>query len=266
MKSFALTLAPSTHALVRVGIALLVGLCALGAKANGTSVSKTPGSSTNSENDMQVLLQAVRAAAKSGTNAVRPSVSANASAKGGRIDNMDALDDYYKMMIGDRVSFRIVEDEDDPKELMVNASGDLEIPYIGLYAATGKTCRELARALKVELEKEYYYKATVIVAVEEWAKNQGKVYLVGAVRAPGPEDIPSDEVLTLSKAILRAGGFTDYADEHKVRVTRKSAVPGGKDEEFFVDVEDVLQKADRAADRTLVDGDLIYVPEKLVHF
>ena len=135
-------------------------------------------------------------------------------------NGMDALDDQHRLAIGDRLSFRIVEDEEDPKPLFVTDSGDLEVPLIGRFPAVNKTCKQLARDLKTELEKEYYYHATVIVAVDVMTKSRGKVYLVGPVRMPGPQEIPSDEVLTLSKAILRAGGFGDYADKHKVRVTR----------------------------------------------
>jgi polysaccharide biosynthesis/export protein len=187
-------------------------------------------------------------------------------------NRMNALDDRHKLAIGDRLSFRIVEDEDDPKEIPVTVSGDLEVPYIGRYPAVGLTCRELAWKLKAELEKKYYYHATVIIAVNDWARSQGKIYITGPVHVPGPQDIPSDEVLTLSKAILRAGGFGDYANRHKVEVRRKSATPGGKDQVFTVDVAEILDKRGTdskrrtESDLPLEPGDLIYVPERLVRF
>ena len=129
-----------------------------------------------------------------------------------------------------------------------------------------KTCKQLARQLKAELEKEYYYQATVIIAVDIMTKSRGKVYLVGPVRMAGPQEIPSDEVLTLSKAILRAGGFGDYADKHKVRVTRKGGAADGKDQVFTVDVAEILEKGRTESDLPLETGDLIYVPERLIRF
>jgi protein involved in polysaccharide export with SLBB domain len=181
-------------------------------------------------------------------------------------NSMDALDDTYRLAIGDRISFRIEEDEEDPKPLTVTDSGDLEVPYLGRYPAVGKTCKELARALKVELEKDYYYQATVIIAVDLMTRSRGKVYLVGAVRAPGPQDIPSDEVFSLSKAVLRAGGFTDYADKRDVKVTRKGSAPGAADQSFTVNVGEILEKGKIGSDLTLQAGDLIFIPERLVHF
>jgi protein involved in polysaccharide export with SLBB domain len=187
-------------------------------------------------------------------------------------NSMDALDDKHRLAIGDKLSFRILEDLDDPKEppepkpLFVTDSGDIEIPYIGRVPVENKTCKQLAGELKVALEKEYYYQATVILAIDFMTKSRGRVYLVGPVRAPGPQEIPSDEVFTLSKAILRAGGFGDYADKHKVRVTRKGGAAGGKDQVFIVDVGEILEKGKTESDLPLEPGDLIYVPERLIRF
>lgn len=186
------------------------------------------------------------------TNAA-PTVSTN---------RMDGLDDQHKLAIGDRLSFRIIEDEEDPKPLFVTDSGDLEVPYVGRIPALERTCKELAFVLKTELEKEHYYQATVVIAVDLRARSRGKVYLVGPVRAPGPQDIPSDEILTLSKAILRAGGFTDFADKKTVKVTRKS----GGDKTFTVNVAEILEKGRTQSDLPLESGDLIYVQERLIRF
>lgn len=179
---------------------------------------------------------------------------------------MAALDDKHQLAIGDRLSFRIVEDEEDPRALLITDSGELEVPYLGRFPAEGKTCKQLAFALKKALEKDYYFQATVVLAVDVLARSRGKVYLVGPVRAPGPQEIPSDEVLTLSKAILRAGGFTDFADKKSVKVTRKVGGENSEDETFTVNVEEILEKGRREADLQLQPGDLIYVQERMIRF
>ena len=202
----------------------------------------------------------------SATLAAKLTVATNIS----RVDltnSMEALDDSYKLGIGDRLSFKIVEDNDDSKSLQVTDSGDIEFPYIGRFPAVGKTCQQLADELKARYEKEYYLHATVIVAVDFKARSQGKIYLIGAVGVPGPQEIPSDEQFTLSKAILRAGGFTDFADQHHVRVTRKE--PGQKASEnkvYIVDVGKILTKGQTDLDMDLESGDFIYIPEKMLRF
>ncbi len=179
--------------------------------------------------------------------------------------SMDALDDKQKLSIGDRLSFRIIEDKEEPKPILISDTGELEVPYIGRVSAAEKTCYSLAREIKTELEKKYYLKATVIVAVDLFGKNRGKVYLVGQLRTSGPQDIPSDEALTLTKAILRAGGFTDFADKKHVKVTRKRPA-GVEPESFTVDVVEIIEKGKMDKDLTLQSGDLVFVPARLVSF
>lgn len=188
------------------------------------------------------------------------------------------LDDKYKLAIGDRLSFKILEEADDPKEeyprtIYVTDAGDIEVPYIGRVPAEKKTCRQLAADVKAALEKEYYYQATVVIAVDLMTKSHGRVYLVGAVRLPGPVELPNDEVMTLSKAILRAGGFTDYADRKHVKVTRKNAaakdaMAGDKDQKqsFTVDVGEIFDKGKVEEDLPLETSDLVYIPERLIRF
>jgi protein involved in polysaccharide export with SLBB domain len=184
----------------------------------------------------------------------------------------DVLDDKYRLAIGDQLSFRILEDEADPdsaeapKTLTVTDSGDVQIPYIGRYPAVGKTCKELALALKTELEKNYYYHATVVIAVDSKPRSRGKIYLVGAIRTAGPQDISSDEDLTLSRAVLRAGGFTDFADGKKVTVTRGTGVGADGKKTFTVNVTQVLEKGKTEKDLPLLPGDLIFVPERMIRF
>ena len=180
--------------------------------------------------------------------------------------NSVELDDKHKLAIGDRLSFRIEEDLEDPKALVVTDSGDLEVPYIGRVPAEAKTCRQLAAEIKAALEKEYYYQATVVLAVDQMAKSRGKVYIVGPVRTPGPQEIPSDEVLTLSKAILRAGGFNEFADRHNVKVTRRPVGAVRAKQILVVDVAQIFDKGKVELDLTLEPGDLILVPERLVRF
>src|SRR5437016_2619268 len=72
-----------------------------------------------------------------------------------RTNSMAVLDDKKKLGSNDYVSFRVVEDRDEESQhLRVNDNGELEVPYIGLVPAKGRTCRDLAFAIKAALEKE----------------------------------------------------------------------------------------------------------------
>jgi polysaccharide export outer membrane protein len=179
-----------------------------------------------------------------------------------RTNSMAVLDDKKRLGSDDYVSFRVVEDRDgESQHLRVNDNGELEVPYIGLVPAAGKTCRELAYNIKSALEKDYYYHATVILAVDKVSeKSRGKVYVYGAVKSQGPQEIPTDETYTASKAIIRAGGFGDFADKRKIKITRKD----GKD--LVVDMKDVIERGQTDKDVVLRPDDQIYVPQRLINF
>jgi polysaccharide export outer membrane protein len=178
-----------------------------------------------------------------------------------RTNSMAVLDDKKKLGPNDFVSFRVVEDRDnDSQRLRVNDNGELEVPYVGLVPAEGRTCKELAHTIKGLLEKEYYYHATVILAVDRISeKSRGRIYVYGSVKAQGPQEIPPDESYTVSKAIIRAGGFGDFANKRKVKVTRKN----GK--EFNVDLKRVIEEGHTEEDMVLVPDDQIYVPQRLIN-
>jgi protein involved in polysaccharide export with SLBB domain len=174
---------------------------------------------------------------------------------------MAVLDDKKKIGPNDFISFRVVEDRDnDSQRLRINDNGELEVPYVGLVSAQGRTCKELAYSIKSLLEKEYYYHATVILAVDRVSeKSRGRIYVYGSVKAQGPQEIPPDESYTVSKAIIRAGGFGDFANKRKVKVTRKN----GK--EFNIDLKRVIEEGHTEEDMVLVPDDQIYVPQRLIN-
>lgn len=179
-----------------------------------------------------------------------------------RTNSMSVLDDKKRLGSDDFVSFRVVEDRDgESQHLRVNDNGELEVPYVGLVPAAGKTCRELAYNIKSALEREYYYHATVILAVDKVSeKSRGKVYVYGAVKGQGPQDIPTDETYTVSKAVIRAGGFGDFADKRKVKVTRKNG------QDLVVDLKRVIEQGHAEDDVVLQPDDQIYVAQRLVNF
>jgi len=181
------------------------------------------------------------------------------------VKEMDSLDDRQKLGPGDRITYRVIEDQDEPRPLTVTDSGDLDVPYYGLVHAAGKTSRQLAREIKTLLEGKLYYQATVILAVEVVNKTRvnGKVYVTGQVRNPGGYEIPSGENFTISKAILNAGGFSDFSDKKNVRLIRKIA--SGK-QTLVVNVLEIWGKGNLDKDLAVQPDDLIVVPARLVNY
>ncbi len=191
------------------------------------------------------------------TAELRSMVSSNA---------MAILDDKQKFAIGDKVTIRILEDRDEPLFRLVLDPGDLDFPYLGRVAVLGKTCKEAAFEIKAQLEKTHYFRATVLLTLESASRSRGKIQIIGQVRAQGTMDLPPDETMTVSKVILRAGGFADFAKKTHVKLIRKTG-PGENDkEEFIINVDEIWTKQKTEKDMTVQPDDLIFVPQKLVNF
>ena len=127
------------------------------------------------------------------------------------------------------------------------------------------TVNTIAKEVKGLLEKQLYYQATVIIAIEVVNKTRvsGKVYVTGQVRNRGGFEIPGGETLTVSKAILSAGGFSDFSDKKNVRLIRKTA--NGK-QTFVINVVDIWEKGNLDKDLVVQPDDLIVVPARLVNY
>jgi polysaccharide biosynthesis/export protein len=178
---------------------------------------------------------------------------------------MGILDDKQKLGAGDRMSFRVLEDQEDSKLLLVNEGGSIDFPLVGPVLAQGRTCRAVALDAKSLLEKEYYYQATVILSLDQVNKNRtlGRVYVTGAIRMSGPQDIPGTETYTISKVILRAGGFSDFADKKHVRLVRKL---DQQTKTFVINVGEIWEKGKVQNDMEVLADDLVYVPERAINF
>lgn len=192
-------------------------------------------------------------------------------------------DNTYKLRVGDTVSFQILENRIleipvtpgsattpgslvAPASLVVADSGELDVPYIGRVMAVDKTCEQLGKEIKAALEKDYYKQATVVLSLNLANRLWGRVYIWGQVRNQGALDIQVNENLTAGKAILRAGGFADFANKKKVRIVRASPDAKGDTQTFNLDMTEILEGGKIDKDIVLEPNDLIIVPSRLINF
>ena len=201
--------------------------------------------------------------AESGAQFSQPSATSQWPVAG-QVAPAMAVDRDTPLGVGDIVTFSIQEDRDTPVKLRVTDSGELDIPYVGRVPALNRTCDTVALEAKKLLESKYYYKATVTLGIDQRAigRSLGKVYVSGLVKQPGPQDLFPGERLTVSAVIVKAGGFAQFADKARVRLTRRGSKTT---ENKKIDIGAVLEKGRADLDVEVQDGDYIYVPQKLIN-
>lgn len=129
--------------------------------------------------------------------------------------------------------------------VQIDEQWSISLPFIGVISATGMNSGELSQAIRqAYLEQKFYTSISVSVTVTE-----RYVYIGGEVQRPGR--IPWSPDLTLAKAVQSAGGFTLYAKEIKVTLTRDRKA-------YEFDVR--LAQRQPEEDPLLFPGDSIQVP------
>lgn len=81
-------------------------------------------------------------------------------------------------------------------------------------------------------------------------------YVVGSVVNPGVYTYKQND--TVLDAVLRAGGFTEFASRNSTKVVRES---NGKTRTFQVRMKDVMERGEMDKNITIMPGDMIIVPE-----
>jgi polysaccharide export outer membrane protein len=129
----------------------------------------------------------------------------------------------------------------------VDGDGFVNLPHIGKVKAAGATQAQFQSAIESAYKSQQIYtNPSITVSVASGARF---VDVGGDVRAP--QRVPFTADLTLLGAITATGGFTEYADQTKVRVLRDSQV-------IVISVREV--KKDPSKDLKLKPGDKIEVP------
>lgn len=205
-----------------------------------------------------------------------PSISTGETLKSASVINdMNVVDNTTPIRQGDVISLRIVEDRKESIQLRVGVTGDINAPHIGLVHAAGRTCRELAFYMKNQLEKSLYNTATVIVAIDMRPDQPIKggigtreeeldvITVFGQVVRQGKYELPTNEDMTISQAILLSGGFAQFANPKKVKLVRKT--PQGN-KTILVNVDQIMRRGNLDKDIFLRRGDVIIVDEKTVNF
>jgi polysaccharide export outer membrane protein len=172
------------------------------------------------------------------------------------------VDPNHRLQQGDELTFKIDEDKDPAIPLVVSHTGEVVVePLEQAVKVAGMTTREAANEIRRQLEKDYYYKATVRLTLSRANQmaGMGYVYLSGEVNRVGQIPIYKTRPLMLSEAILQAGSFARYADDRKVKVTRTT---NGTVKTMIVDEKAVINDGKVEQDLQLQPGDRIFVPTR----
>lgn len=131
--------------------------------------------------------------------------------------DLDNLARPYVLGPFDKVSVDVFGLPELSKTVQIDASGNISLPLIGSLQAAGLSGLELETRVAQTLRQNHVRQPQVSVNIVE-ASSQ-VITVDGEVRTPGT--IPAAGRLTLTRAIARAGGATEFARLNHVVVIRE---------------------------------------------
>lgn len=162
----------------------------------------------------------------------------------------------YRVGPKDLLEIKVFEVPELNIERRIDADGTIDLPLLGKVKVDGLTSTEAADRLKAHLEATYVQRASVAVQVREFRSKP--ITVLGAVRQPGPLAYTGD--WTLLDALAAAGGVVDGTVGDKIYILRRAQ--NGLNDQVFINVEDLVLRADPDANIPIYPNDLINVPSR----
>ncbi len=157
----------------------------------------------------------------------------------------------YRIGVGDKLDVRVFQVEELSFEaLVVDTSGNINLPLIGAVRGSGRTAGEMSADIAGRLGAQYLRNPQVTVTVKEAASQ--KITVDGAVIRPGVYEMRGST--SLLQAVAMAEGPSRVADLTKVAVFR--SIDGRRSVALF-DLSAIRQG--RASDPQVLGDDVIVV-------
>jgi polysaccharide export outer membrane protein len=155
---------------------------------------------------------------------------------------------------GDKLELTVFYGNNEAKQTYtLDASGQMEVRYIGAVSAGGKTARDVQEEIRTRLADGYLNDPVVQLQVVEI--NSLKCQVIGQVARSGT--VKFTPGMTIVEAIAQSGGFTPLARKNMVRVTRTI---DGKKETYKIPAEMIAEG--KRPNFPMMPGDEIFVPER----
>jgi len=145
----------------------------------------------------------------------------------------------------------------------INQQGMVTLPLVGDVEISGCTLNK-ARGVIAKTYGAYYVNPPVIMIsllVDPGDGEWGAVTVMGRVGRPGRIPLRSQSGMNLTEAIQEAGGFSGSAKKSDIRISRQGR--DGRRIKLSVDFEEIGKKGNADADIKLIDGDIVYIPERI---
>lgn len=159
---------------------------------------------------------------------------------------------------GDEVAINVWRHDDLSRNVMIDPSGNINFPLIGVVHASGMTVPQLQQRITEGLRT---YIVDPRVDLNATTLRSQKVFILGEVHNPG--SLALDEKMLVWEAIAKTGGFTTDANEDNILLVRnEDGVP--KVTAVNLNMKKMLNDDGVFQNPYLQNGDILYAPPRRI--
>lgn len=171
----------------------------------------------------------------------------------------DAAPDY-RLGPGETIQVFVWRNPELSTTVPIRPDGRFSMPLIEDMNAAGKTPTELSRDIENAL-RNYVQDpiVNVIARVDGPGDPRQQIKVLG--QATNPSSLPYRRGMTALDVIINVGGLTEFADGNSAVLVRREGV---EKISYSLRLDDLVRKGDIGADRPLLPGDTIIIPESFL--
>lgn len=162
----------------------------------------------------------------------------------------------YLIGPGDQVQIFVWRNPEISQGVTVRPDGKISTPLVEDLQASGKTPTQLARDLEKALETYIRQPIVTVIVAGGVGPYSEQIRVVG--QASKPQAIAYKRQMTLLDVMIAVGGLTEFADGNSTKIVR---IVDGRQTEYEVRVDDLLNDGDISANVDMLPGDILIIPE-----
>ncbi|MCI4661237.1 MAG: polysaccharide biosynthesis/export family protein [Neomegalonema sp.] len=165
----------------------------------------------------------------------------------------------YRIGPGDELDLTIWNEPDLSMKIPVRPDGRFSAPLVDDILAAGRSAAELARALEVALAP-YLLEPRVSVQVSKFGnRNRQTIRVLGEVGRPAA--LPYRAGMRVTDVLTAVGGVSQFAQGNGAVLVRTE---NGERKQYGLRLDDLIRSGDVSADRPLLPGDIIIIPQSVL--
>ena len=168
----------------------------------------------------------------------------------------DGAAPMYIIGPGDNVNIFVWGNGELSSSVPVRPDGRITTPLVEDVVASGKTASQLARNMEKELARYIKNPVVTVIVTGFTGRYSEQIRVIG--EAAKAQSLPYKEHLTLLDVMITVGGLTELAAGNKATIAR---VVDGKQQQYNVRLEDLIQDGDITANVDMLPGDVLIIPE-----